>query len=236
MKIAMALVLEIDAGQLAQRLGHQPGLQAHMAIAHIALDFGPGHQRGHRVDHHDVDGARAEQRLRRFPAPARRYPAGKHSRISDIDAQGPCAYTGSSACSASMNAAVAAHVAAPAAISVQGDEWFCRMPPARKFRRCGRGASRPRPAQNPERMAAGGDDSPRSFCAYLTKAHHRALAKALFNSAAGPFPANAFFRRQIFAGRWSLSACRLPFCSLQTKVYRTYILPHFPRNCHRTAH
>ena len=53
-----------DAGELAQRLTHQAGVQAHEAVAHLTLDLGAGHQRGHGVHHHHVDGAGAHQRLR----------------------------------------------------------------------------------------------------------------------------------------------------------------------------
>ena len=43
------------AGQLAQRLRHEPRLQAHLRIAHLALDLGARHQRRHRVDDEHVD-------------------------------------------------------------------------------------------------------------------------------------------------------------------------------------
>ena len=52
-----------DAGELAQSLAHQPGVQAHKAVAHLALDLGPGHQGSHGVHHHHVDGAGADQGL-----------------------------------------------------------------------------------------------------------------------------------------------------------------------------
>jgi hypothetical protein len=52
-----------DRGQLAQRLAHQPRLQAHVRVAHVALDLGLGHQRRDRVDDDDVDRARARQHL-----------------------------------------------------------------------------------------------------------------------------------------------------------------------------
>ena len=66
MKITMVLDLEIDAGQLAQRLAHQPGLQAGQGIAHLAFQFGLGGQRRHRVDHHNVDAAGTHQRVGDF--------------------------------------------------------------------------------------------------------------------------------------------------------------------------
>src|SRR5262245_33622644 len=52
-----------DAGELAERLRHEAGLQAHLRFAHLAFDFGLRHQRGDRVDHHHVDTARANQHL-----------------------------------------------------------------------------------------------------------------------------------------------------------------------------
>jgi hypothetical protein len=50
-----------DRGELAQRLAHQPGLQAHVAVAHVALDLGLGGQGSDRVDHDQIDGAGADQ-------------------------------------------------------------------------------------------------------------------------------------------------------------------------------
>ena len=51
------------AGELAQRLAHQPRLQAGQLVAHLAFDLGLGHQRRHRVDDDDVDAARAHQHV-----------------------------------------------------------------------------------------------------------------------------------------------------------------------------
>src|SRR4051794_10849529 len=51
-------------GQLAQRLAHQPRLDAHERVAHLALDLGPRDERGDRVDHDAVDAARTDQGLR----------------------------------------------------------------------------------------------------------------------------------------------------------------------------
>ena len=51
------------AGQLAERLAHEPGLQAHVAVAHLAFDFGLGHQGRDRVDDHEVHRAGADQDL-----------------------------------------------------------------------------------------------------------------------------------------------------------------------------
>ena len=52
-----------DAGQLAQSLAHQAGLQAHVAVAHLAFDLGPGHHGRHGVHHDGVDSAGAHQRF-----------------------------------------------------------------------------------------------------------------------------------------------------------------------------
>ena len=45
---------------------HQAGLHAHVAVAHFAVEFGFGNQRGHRVHHQDVDGAGGDQRAGDF--------------------------------------------------------------------------------------------------------------------------------------------------------------------------
>ena len=51
------------AGQLAQGLAHQPRLDAHERVAHLAFDLGPRHEGRDGVDDDDVDAARADQRL-----------------------------------------------------------------------------------------------------------------------------------------------------------------------------
>src|SRR6185295_9468174 len=51
------------AGQLAQRLRHQPRLQPHLRFAHLALDLGLRHQGRDRVDDDDVDAVRADEDL-----------------------------------------------------------------------------------------------------------------------------------------------------------------------------
>ena len=60
---AGGLGLAEDGGELAQRLAHEAGLHAHGGHAHLAFEFGLGHQRGHRIDDDDVDGSRTGQRL-----------------------------------------------------------------------------------------------------------------------------------------------------------------------------
>ena len=51
------------AGELAERLAHESGLQADVTIAHFALDFGLGHERRNRVDDDEVDRAGAHEDL-----------------------------------------------------------------------------------------------------------------------------------------------------------------------------
>ena len=51
------------AGQLAERLAHEAGLEPDVAVAHVAFDFGLGHQRRDRIDDDDVDRAGADQDL-----------------------------------------------------------------------------------------------------------------------------------------------------------------------------
>ena len=63
MKMSRQLDLETVDGELAQGLAHQPRLQADVAVAHVALDLGLGHQRGDRVDDDDVDGAGADEHV-----------------------------------------------------------------------------------------------------------------------------------------------------------------------------
>jgi hypothetical protein len=50
-------------GELAQRLGHEAGLQTDVGVAHLALDLGPGRQGGDRVDHDDVERSGAHQHV-----------------------------------------------------------------------------------------------------------------------------------------------------------------------------
>ncbi len=55
-----------DRGQLAQGLGHQARLQAHLRLAHLSFDLGLGHQGRDRVDDDHVDRAGADQHLGDF--------------------------------------------------------------------------------------------------------------------------------------------------------------------------
>ncbi len=52
------------AGDLAERLGHEPGLEPDVAVPHLALDLRLRNERGDRVDDHDVDGSGADKHVR----------------------------------------------------------------------------------------------------------------------------------------------------------------------------
>ncbi len=61
MKIESGARLGNRAGELAQRLRHEPRLQAHVGVAHFAVELGLGDERGDRVDDQHIDGAGADQ-------------------------------------------------------------------------------------------------------------------------------------------------------------------------------
>ena len=63
MKMQVVFDLAERAGELAQRLAHEPGLQADGGVAHLALELGARHERGDRVDDDDVDGAAADEHV-----------------------------------------------------------------------------------------------------------------------------------------------------------------------------
>ena len=72
--------------QLPQRLRHQPRLQAHLRVAHVAFQLLPRHQRRHRVHHHHVHCAGLNQRLRNL----QRFVAAvglRHQQVVHIHAQ-----------------------------------------------------------------------------------------------------------------------------------------------------
>ena len=73
MKITTVRLLAIDGGELAERLAHEPGLQADVRVADFAVEFLLGHEGGHRVDHDHVDRVRFDEHfgdLHRFFAAA----------------------------------------------------------------------------------------------------------------------------------------------------------------------
>src|SRR5436190_5365450 len=54
--------LRYDTGELAQRLRHQPRLQAHLHVAHLPFELGARNQRGDGVDDDHVDRSGAHER------------------------------------------------------------------------------------------------------------------------------------------------------------------------------
>ena len=74
-------------GQLAQRLAHQPGLEADVGVAHLPLDLGPGHEGGHRVDHDHVERARPDQHVGDLEALLPGVGLGDQ-QVVDVDADG----------------------------------------------------------------------------------------------------------------------------------------------------
>ena len=75
------------AGHLAQRLAHQPRLQADVGIAHVAFDLGLGRERGHGIHDHHVHRARAHDHVADFQALF----AGvrlRHQKVVRVHAQG----------------------------------------------------------------------------------------------------------------------------------------------------
>ena len=86
MKITMVLRAVDRAGELAQRLAHQAGLQAHVAVAHLAFDLGARHERRDRIDDQHVDRAGADERI----GDLERLLAGiglRDQKVVDIDAE-----------------------------------------------------------------------------------------------------------------------------------------------------
>jgi hypothetical protein len=86
MKMTSVRAAADRAGDLAQRLAHQARLEADMAVAHLALDLGPRHERGDRIDHQHVDRVRSHQRI----GDLQRLLAGvglRHDQFVDVDAQ-----------------------------------------------------------------------------------------------------------------------------------------------------
>ena len=86
MKISAVRDLETAAGELAQGLRHEARLQAHVGVAHFAVQLGLGNKGGDRVDHQDVDGAGADQRLGDFEGLLARIGLG-NQQVVDIHAQ-----------------------------------------------------------------------------------------------------------------------------------------------------
>jgi hypothetical protein len=91
-----------DPRELAQRLAHEARLEAHVRIAHVALDLGLRHERSDRVDHDEIDPAGAHEQIADLEGLLARCPAAR--RAASTSTPIARAYLMSSACSASMNA------------------------------------------------------------------------------------------------------------------------------------
>jgi hypothetical protein len=60
----MQVVFDLErSGQLAERLAHEPRLKPDRDVPHLALELGARHERRHRVDDDDVDGAAAHEHV-----------------------------------------------------------------------------------------------------------------------------------------------------------------------------
>ncbi len=71
-KMQIVRALRDEGGELAHRGAHEPGLRADGGIADLAFELGLGDQRGHGIEHDDVERVRADKRL----ADAQRFLAG----------------------------------------------------------------------------------------------------------------------------------------------------------------
>src|SRR5829696_5500878 len=49
--------------ELAQSLAHEAGLEPHVRVSHLSLDFSPGYEGSHRVYNDDVEGAGADESI-----------------------------------------------------------------------------------------------------------------------------------------------------------------------------
>ena len=86
MKMTSTLARLMFDGELAQRLAHQPRLQARQLVAHLAFDLRLGHERRDRIDDDDVDAARAHQHVGDLEALL----AGvglRDQQVADVDAE-----------------------------------------------------------------------------------------------------------------------------------------------------
>jgi hypothetical protein len=77
--------VRLSAGELAQRLRHQPCLQADVRVAHLALDLGLRSQRRDGVHGDDVERTGADQQLRDLERLLPRVGL-RHEQVVDVDA------------------------------------------------------------------------------------------------------------------------------------------------------
>ena len=89
MKITSTFARLMFDVELAQRLAHQPRLQAGQLVAHLAFDLGLRHQRRDRVDHDDVDAARAHEHVGDLE-PLLAGVRLRDQKLADVDAELAC--------------------------------------------------------------------------------------------------------------------------------------------------
>ncbi len=162
------------AGEFPQGLGHQAGLQAHVAVAHLAFDLGARHERGHRVDHDDIHRARSNQLLGDF----QRLFAGiglRDVEVVDVHA----AARGISRIERVFHVDVGGHAAA---LLRFGDDVLAQRRLAGRFRPINLGDAPARDAAHAqrqiERQRAGGDGFNLQVRGFA-QPHDRAFAKSL---------------------------------------------------------
>ena len=181
MKMRQHLRLRHGAGELAQRLRHEPRLQAHLRFAHLAFDFGLRHERGDRVDHHDVDAVRADEDLDDFER-LLAVVGLRHEQVVDIDAE----LLRVGRIERVLGVDERRHAAQFLRL---GDDLQRQRGFARRLRTEDFDDAAARHAADAEREVdadrAGGDGLDRLNGALLAQAHDGALAELLFNLAEG---------------------------------------------------
>ena len=181
MKIRQVFDLRRCAGELAQRLRHQARLQADEGIAHLAVEFGLGHERRHRVDDEHVDRAGADQRLGDFER-LLAVVGLRDQQVVDIDAE----LAARSRIERVLDVDERRHAAGLLRL---GDDVQRERRLARRFRAEDLDDAAARQSADAEREVerdrSGGDGRDRHDGVLLAEAHDRALAELLFDLAHG---------------------------------------------------
>ena len=167
-------------GELAQRLAHEPGLEADVRVAHLALDLGPGHERGDRVDDDHVERAGADEHV----GDLERLLAGvglADQQLVDVDADGRGVHR--------VHGVLGVDVRAHATVALRlGHHVHGQRGLARRLGAEDLDHAAPRQAADAEcdveRERAGGDGGDADV-AVLPQPHDRALAELLLDLADG---------------------------------------------------
>ena len=177
MKIIVVLGVVERTGHLAQRLAHQPGLQADVAVAHLALDLGAGHERGHRVDDDQVERAGADQHVGDLERLLTGVGLGDQQRVGvDAERLGVVGVERVLGVDEGHDAAGAPGRWPPRA----GRPSSCRRTPDRRSRRPGRAGRPPRPSATSSAMEPVGITSSGARD-LVAQPHDRALAELLLD-------------------------------------------------------